>query len=128
MISKTSLHSRETFFGLLLLFFGGSSLTLGRGVFHLSVGFGVLCVLLRLLGILCGLALGLNLSTLLGGFFLLGLQNGLALGLDLVLVALDDGARNEADLILLRNVDRLAGVLTLLVEPILKSHISMCTA
>lgn len=125
MISKRQLIGAKLFFaaGLLLLFLGGSGLTLGWCILHLRVGLGVLLGFLRLLGLL-GLALGLLLSTPLGGLFLLGLQDGLALGIGLLLVPLDDGADDEADIVHLGNVHGLGGVLTVFVEPVL-SHVSI---
>lgn len=123
---KTSTHRRETFFavGLLLLFLSGSGLTLGWCVLHLRVGLGLLLGFLRLLGFLLSLALGLLLSTLLGELFLLGLQDSLTLSIGLLLVTLDDGAGNEADIVHLGDVNGLGGVLAVFVEPVL-SHVSI---
>lgn len=73
------------------------------------------------------LHVGISLSVLLGlkfgaspsGGFLIGLADGVALGLGLLLVALDDRAGDEADVVHLGNVDRLGGVFTIFVQPIL---------
>lgn len=126
MISKRQLIGAKLFFavGLLLLFLSGSGLTLGWCVLHLRVGLGLLLGFLRLLGLLLGLTLGLLLSTLLGELFLLGLQDGLTLSISLLLVTLDNGADNEADIIHLGNVNRLGSVLAVFVEPVL-SHVSI---
>jgi len=108
-----------------LLAFGGGS----RGVLHLRVsplGF-LLLLLLLLLRLLLGFLfrfLGLLLGALPRGLLLGGLDGGLAFGLELVLVTLDDGARDEADLLHLRDVDGLGGVLTLVVEPVLQDPVS----
>jgi hypothetical protein len=102
-------------FSLLLLALGGGRLGFCGSILHLFIRLG----LLRLLGLFLSLALGLLFGALLGRLFLLSLQDSLALGLDLLLVPLDDGTSNEADLIQLGNVDGLGSVLALLVEPVL---------
>lgn len=106
----------EKFFQLLLLLlFSRSRLTLRRHILHFRVGCLLLSFFLGLLGLLLRFPLGFGLSALLGGGLLLCLQDSLAFGLELVLVALDDRTRNEADLVDLSNVDRLCGVFTFLV-------------
>jgi hypothetical protein len=105
----------KDFSSLLVLALGGGRLAFCGSILHLLVRLG----LLRLLGLFLRLALGLLFGALLGGLFLLGLQDGLALALELLLVPLDDGTSDEADLIQLGNVDGLGSVFTLLVEPIL---------
>ena len=89
-------------------------LAFGGGILHLGIALGVL-----LGGLLFGL-LGLELGAALSGSLLLGLADGVTLSLDLLLVALDDRAGDEADVVHLGNVDGLDGVLTFLVEPVLK--------
>lgn len=96
-----------------LLLLLGLSLAFGRGILHLGITLG------GLLGVLFGL-LGLELGATLSGGLLVSLADSLTLGLDLLLVALDDGAGDEADFIHLGDVDRLGGVLAILVEPVLR--------
>lgn len=102
-----------------LLLLLGLDLTLGGRILHLSVALGLL--LLGLLSVLLSL-LGLELGTALSGGLLLSLQDGLTLRVDLLLVALNDGTGNEADVIHLGDVDGLGGVITLLVQPVLGGH------
>ena len=71
------------------------------------------------LGIALGVLLGVKFGASPSGGFLFGLADGIALSLDLLLVALDDGAGDEADVVHLGDVDRLGGVLAILVQPIL---------
>lgn len=106
---------------LLLLALSGGRLAFCGSILHLLIRLG----LLRLLGLFLRLALGLLFGALLGRLFLLGLQDSLALGLDLLLVPLDDGTSDEADLIQLGNVDGLGSVLALLVEPVLRSALEI---
>lgn len=68
--------------------------------------------------LLC-LAHSLALGGLLGCLLLLDLEDGLALGLNVVLVALDDGTGDAADLVDLGNVDGLGCVFAFVVEPVL---------
>ena len=84
-------------------------------VLRLLYGFGG--GLFRILGALLGVRLCLSLRR---GFFL-SFDDGLSLGLDLVLVALDDGPRHEADLVHLGDVGGFGGVFAVLVEPVLEA-------
>lgn len=99
---------------LLLLPSLALGLAFGGGILHLGIALGAL-----LGGLLFGL-LGLELGATLSGGLLLGLTDSITLGLDLLLVALDDRAGDEADVIHLGNVDGLGGVLAFLVEPVLE--------
>lgn len=98
---------------LLLLLSLSLGLAFGGGILHLGITLG------GLLGVLFGL-LGLNLGATLSGGLLVSLADGVTLGLDLLLVALDNGAGDEADVVHLGDVDRLGGVLAILVEPVLR--------
>lgn len=98
---------------LLLLLSLSLGLAFGGGILHLGITLG------GLLGVLFGL-LGLDLSATLGGGLLVGLADGVTLGLNLLLIALDNGAGNEADVVHLGDVDGLDGVLTVFVEPVLR--------
>lgn len=77
-------------------------------------------LLLGLPEVLGSLLHGLELGALLGSGLLLGLEDSGTLLLDLLLVALDDRAGDEAELVHLGDVDGLGGVLTLLVQPVLE--------
>src|SRR4051812_30895446 len=96
-------------------------LVLGGSVLHLGVTLSVLPGVLLVLGggVLGGL-LGSELGAALGGGGLLSLTDNLALGLDLLLVALDDGAGDEADFIHLGDIDGLGGVVAILIKPVLE--------
>jgi hypothetical protein len=105
-----------------------SLLARGRGILHLSIALGLLGILLGLLSSVFSLLLGFELGALLGSSLLVGLADGLALGLGLLLVALDDGSGDEANVVHLGDVDRLCGVLAVLVEPVLGIGLVCLTA
>lgn len=99
----------------------GGCLALGRSIFHLGVGLLLsLLGLFSLLGFLLGLALGLFLGALLRSLLFLGLFKSLTLSVELLPVALNDRASDEANLVELGYVDGLCGVITLFVEPVLE--------
>jgi hypothetical protein len=91
----------------------------GVGLGSLRIGhLGILLFCLRSLALLLGLSLtllALDLGLLCGGLLLVLLASCLLLTLDLVVVALDDGSSDRADVLLLRDVLCLCSVLAVFV-------------
>lgn len=87
-------------------------------ILHVLV-LGCLRCFSSLLRLLFSLSLGCDFGHLLCGLCFLFGDDSCALLLDAISVSLDDWSCNRADLLDLRNIDGLGGVLAFIVEPVL---------